>query len=276
MPLLHAIVLGIIQGITEFLPVSSTAHLIIIPWILGWDDGGLTFDIALHVGTLASVLLYFVRDWIQILAQGFGLNLGYDPVLSKNRNLLWFLALASIPAGIIGYLFEKQAESSLRSPYVIGTTAIAIGILMWIADRSGRRHKDLGHVTVADALTIGTAQALAVIPGVSRSGITISAGLFCNLDRQTAARFSFLLLTPVTAGAAAKKLWDLMRHGGGIPADMHTAFLVGMAASAITGVLVIGFFMNYLRRRTLSFFVWYRIVFGIIVFALALFRFNGR
>jgi len=276
MPLLHAIVLGIIQGITEFLPVSSTAHLIIIPWILGWDDGGLTFDIALHVGTLASVLLYFVRDWIQILAQGFGLNLGYDPVLSKNRNLLWFLALASIPAGIIGYLFEKQAESSLRSPYIIGTTAIAIGILMWIADRSGRRHKDLGHVTVADALTIGTAQALAVIPGVSRSGITISAGLFCNLDRQTAARFSFLLLTPVTAGAAAKKLWDLMRHGGGIPADMHTAFLVGMAASAITGVLVIGFFMNYLRRRTLSFFVWYRIVFGIIVFALALFRFNGR
>ncbi|HWZ34016.1 MAG TPA: undecaprenyl-diphosphatase UppP [Bryobacteraceae bacterium] len=276
MPLLHAIVLGIVQGITEFLPISSTAHLIIIPWILGWDDGGLTFDIALHVGTLASVLLYFVRDWIQILAQGFGLNLGYDPVLSKNRNLLWFLVLASIPAGIIGYLFEKQAESSLRSPYVIGTTAIAVGILMWIADRSGRRHKDLGHVTVADALTIGTAQALAVIPGVSRSGITISAGLFCNLDRQTAARFSFLLLTPVTAGAAAKKLWDLMRHGGGIPADMHTAFLVGMAASAITGVLVIGFFMNYLRRRTLSFFVWYRIVFGIIVFALALFRFNGR
>jgi undecaprenyl-diphosphatase len=276
MPFLHAIVLGIIQGITEFLPISSTAHLIIIPWILGWDDGGLTFDIALHVGTLASVLLYFIRDWIQILAQGFGLSLGRDPVLSKNRNLLWFLALASIPAGIIGYLFEKQAESSLRSPYIIGTTAIAIGILMWIADRSGRRHKDLGHVTVADALTIGTAQALAVIPGVSRSGITISAGLFCNLDRQTAARFSFLLLTPVTAGAAAKKLWDLMRHGGGIPADMHTAFLVGMAASAVTGVVVIGFFMNYLRRRTLSVFVWYRIVFGIIVFALALFRFNGR
>jgi undecaprenyl-diphosphatase len=276
MPLLHAIVLGIIQGITEFLPISSTAHLIIIPWILGWDDGGLTFDIALHVGTLVSVLLYFIRDWIQILAQGFGLSLGYDPVLSKNRNLLWFLALASIPAGIIGYLFEKQAESSLRSPYIIGTTAIGIGILMWIADRSGRRHKDLGHVTAADALAIGTAQALAVIPGVSRSGITISAGLFCNLDRQTAARFSFLLLTPVTAGAAAKKLWDLMRHGGGIPADMHTAFLVGMAASAVTGVLVIALFMNYLRRRTLSFFVWYRIVFGIIVFALALFRFNGR
>ena len=276
MPLLHAIVLGIIQGITEFLPISSTAHLIVIPWMLGWDDGGLTFDIALHVGTLAAVLIYFIREWIQIIAQGFGLNIGRDPVLSKNRNLLLLLALGSVPAGIIGYLFEKQAESSLRSPWIIGTTAILIGVLMWVADRSGQRHKDLGHVTTGDALAIGTGQALAVIPGVSRSGITISMGLFCNLDRQTAARFSFLLLTPITGGAAGKKLWDLMRHGGGIPADMHTALLVGTAVSAITGIAVIGLLMHYLRRRTLSFFVWYRIVFGIIVFALALFRFGGR
>jgi len=276
MPLLHAIVLGIVQGITEFLPISSTAHLIVIPWMLGWDDGGLTFDIALHVGTLAAVLLYFFRDWIQILGHGFGLDIGRDPALAKNRSLLWLLALGSIPAGIIGYLFEKQAETSLRSPYIIGTTAIAIGVVMWIADRAGRRQKDLGHLTGGDAIAIGAAQALAVIPGVSRSGATISAGLFCNLDRQTAARFSFLLLTPVTAGAASKKLWDLMRHGGGIPAEMHSAFLVGMIASAITGVLVIGLLMNYLRQRTLSVFVWYRIVFGIIVFALAFFRFNGR
>jgi undecaprenyl-diphosphatase len=276
MPLLHAIVLGIIQGATEFLPVSSTAHLIIIPWILGWDDGGLTFDVALHVGTLVAVLIYFIREWVQIIAHGFGLQMGHDPALAKNRNLLWLLALASVPAGVIGYLFEKQAESSLRSPYVIGTTAIVIGLVMWIADRSGRRQKDLGHVTMGDAIAIGAAQALAIIPGVSRSGATISAGLFCNLDRQTAARFSFLLLTPVTGGAALKKLWDLKKHEGGIPADMHTAFLVGMIVSAITGVLVIGFFMNYLRRRTLSAFVWYRIVFGIIVFALAIFRFSGK
>ena len=276
MPLHHAIILGIIQGITEFLPISSTAHLIIIPWMLGWDDGGLTFDVALHVGTLAAVLLYFIRDWIQIVAQGFGMSVGRDPALAKNRNLLWLLALASVPAGIIGYLFEKQADSSLRSHYIIGTTAIVIGIVMWIADRSGRRHKDLGHLTGGDAMAIGAAQALAIIPGVSRSGITISAGLFSGLDRVTAARFSFLLLTPVTAGAASKKFWDVMRHGGGIPADMHAAFLVGMLISAITGIVVIGFFMNYLRSRTLSFFVWYRIVFGIIVFALALFRFGGR
>ena len=268
--------MGIIQGVTEFLPVSSTAHLIIFPWIFGWDDGGLTFDVALHVGTLAAVAIYFIREWVQIIAQGIGLNIGRDPVLNKNRNLLWLLVLGSVPAGIIGYLFEKQAESTLRSPWVIGTTAIVIGIVMWVADRSGLRQKDLGHVTTGDAVAIGAGQALAVIPGVSRSGITISMGLFCNLDRPTAAKFSFLLLTPVTAGAAAKKLWDVMKHGGGIPADMHTAFLAGMIASAITGIVVIGFFMNYLRRRTLSFFVWYRVVFGIIVFALAFFRFNGR
>jgi undecaprenyl-diphosphatase len=276
MSIFHAIVLGIIQGITEFLPISSTAHLIVIPWILGWDDGGLTFDVALHVGTLAAVLIYFFREWIQILAQGVGLNIGHDPALSKNRNLLWLLALASVPAGVIGYLFEKQAETSLRSPWVIGSTAIGIGILLWFADRAGRRQKDLGHVTMGDSLAIGAGQALAVIPGVSRSGITIATGLFCNLDRQTAARFSFLLLTPVTAGAALKKAWDLHKHYGGIPADMHTPVLVGVIVSAITGVLVIGFFMNYLRRRTLSFFVWYRILFGIIVFALAFFRSSGR
>src|SRR5215467_12399476 len=142
MPLLHAIVLGIIQGITEFLPISSTAHLIIIPWVLGWDDGGLTFDVALHVGTLAAVLIYFLREWTQIIGQGLGINIGHDPALSRNRGLLWLLALGSIPAGIIGYLFEKQAETSLRSLYIIGSMAIAIGIVMWIADRSGRRQKD--------------------------------------------------------------------------------------------------------------------------------------
>src|SRR5271170_42153 len=142
MPLVHAIVLGIVQGLTEFLPVSSSAHLIIVPWLLGWDDGGLTFDVALHVGTLVSVILYFFRDWVQIIAQGFGLTIGGDSGLSKNRNLLWLLVAATIPGGLIGYLFEKQAETSLRSPYVIASTAIGIGIVMWLAERFGRKQKD--------------------------------------------------------------------------------------------------------------------------------------
>ena len=276
MPLLHAILLGIVQGLTEFLPVSSSAHLIVIPWILGWDDGGLTFDVALHVGTLAAVILFFFRDWMQIIGQAVGLNIGNDPGLSKNRGLLWLLIAGTIPGGVAGLLFEKQAESALRSPYIVATAAIVIGIVMWLADSRGRKQKDISRVSMADSLAVGTAQALAIIPGVSRSGSTIAAGLFRGLDRPTAARFSFLLSTPIIAGAAAKKFWDLMRHGGGLPHDMQTAFIAGIIASTITGCIAIAFFLNYLRHRSLAVFVWYRIVFGIIVIALAVFRLGGR
>jgi undecaprenyl-diphosphatase len=276
MPLAHVIVLGILQGLTEFLPVSSSAHLIIVPWILGWDDGGLTFDVALHMGTLVAVLLYFFRDWVQIIGQGIGLNAGHDLALEKNRSLLWLLMAGTIPGGLIGYLFEKQAETSLRNPYMIATAAIIVGLVMWLADSAGRRQKDIGHISLMDALSIGTAQALAVIPGVSRSGVTISMGLWRNLDRETAARFSFLLSTPIIAGAGLKKFWDLIRHEGGFPHDMQTAFLTGIVVSAITGCVAIGFFLRYVRGRSLALFVWYRIVFGIIVIALAFFRFGGR
>jgi undecaprenyl-diphosphatase len=276
MPLFHAIVLGIIQGLTEFLPISSSAHLIIVPWILGWEDGGLTFDVALHAGTLAAVILFFFRDWVQIIGQAVGLNLGHDVTLRKNPRLLWLLIAGTVPGALIGYLFEKQAETAFRNPIIIASAAIAMGLVMWIADAAGRKQKDIGHIGLADSLAIGTAQALAVIPGVSRSGSTISAGLFCNLDRTAAARFSFLLSTPIIAGAAAKKFWDLTRHQGGLPHDMQMAFLAGIIASAITGCFAIAFFLNYLRRRSLLAFVWYRIIFGIIVIALALFRSSGR
>src|ERR1700739_3934023 len=132
MPLLHVIVLGIVQGLTEFLPVSSSAHLIVIPWLLGWDDGGLTFDVALHVGTLAAVLIYFFKDWVQIIAHGFGLKMGHDAALKQNRNLTRLLAIGSIPGAIAGVLFEKQAETSLRSPYLIASMAIGVGLIMWV------------------------------------------------------------------------------------------------------------------------------------------------
>ncbi|MGH9559382.1 MAG: undecaprenyl-diphosphatase UppP [Bryobacteraceae bacterium] len=276
MPLFQAIVLGIIQGLTEFLPISSSAHLIIIPWALGWQDPGLTFDVALHAGTLAAVLIYFFKDWVQIIGHGFGFNVGHDPQLKKNRALLWLLAAGTIPGGIAGFLFEKQAETTLRSPYIIAATSIGVGLILWWSDWIGRRLKDLGHVSFKDAAIVGLAQAFAIIPGVSRSGSTIAAGLFRNMDRPTAARFSFLLSTPIIGGAAAKKFWDLTRHQGGMPPDMHTAFLVGILVSAVVGCVTIAFFMNYLRRRSLAVFVWYRIFFGIIVIALAIFRFSGR
>jgi len=277
MPLIQAIVLGIVQGLTEFLPISSTAHLIVIPWLLGWKDPGLAFDVALHVGTLAAILIYFFRDWMQVLAQGLGISTGGDPALTRNRSLLWLMVAATIPIGVFGFLFQHQAESAWRTPNVIGAMMIAVGGLLWWAERVGRKLKDLGHLNFPDAMTIGFAQVLAIVPGTSRSGVTIAAGLLRNLDRETAARFSFLLSTPAIAAAAAKDFYDLMKHEGGIPPDMRMPFLVGIAVSGITGCLVIQFFMRYLRHGTLTFFVAYRVIFGIMIVALAhFFRLTGE
>jgi undecaprenyl-diphosphatase len=270
MPLYQVIVLAVIQAFTEFLPISSSAHLWFVPWIFGWKDPGLTFDVALHAGTLVAVLIYFFRDWIQIIAHGFGLNVGNDPDLRRNRALLWLLALASVPAGVAGLLFEKKADTTWRNPYLIGGMLIGIGILMWLAERRSKGDKSMDKVSWADGLWIGVSQALALIPGTSRSGITITTGLFRDLDRPTAARFSFLLSTPVIAGAVLKKLWDVHKEGGFAP-GMQMPFAVGTLVSGLLGALVIAVFMRYLRRNSLMPFVYYRIVFGIIVIALAAF-----
>jgi len=270
MPVWQAVILGIIQGLTEFLPVSSSAHLAVVPYVTGWRDQGIEFDIALHFGTLLAVFAYFFRDWLQIVTQAFGTPLGDDPQLARNPKLLWLLVAATIPAGVIGLLFEKQAEEAGNNLYSIGTMLIVIGLFMLWADRRGRRNKDIGQISTTDALLIGAAQALAVIPGTSRSGITMSVGLLRGQDRSTAARFSFLLATPIIAGAALKNFLDIWKHG--LPPDMQAAFVVGILVSAVTGAITIRYFMDFLRRRTLTFFVTYRIVFGILVIALAIFR----
>jgi undecaprenyl-diphosphatase len=276
MPLLEVIVLGLVQGLTEFLPISSTAHLALIPWLFGWQDPGLGFDIALHVGTLAAIVIYFFRTWVQIILQGFGIPAEGDPELKRNRMLLWLLAIATLPVGFFGFIFNKQAETVWRNPTVIATMMIGIGIVLWICDRIGHRQKDLGHVTALDAILIGFAQALSIVPGTSRSGVTISAGLWRNLDRPSAARFSFLLSTPAIAAAALKDLYDIYRHQGGIPPEMRVPFAVGILVSGVTGLAVIHFFLEFLRTRSMTVFVVYRIVFGIIIIALAHFyRYSG-
>jgi len=226
--------------------------------------------VALHAGTLAAVLIYFFRDWIQIIAHGFGINAGSDDELRKNQGLLWLLAVATIPAAVAGVLFEKQADTVLRTPYLIGAMLIIVGGLMWMAERRARGIKGIDSVGWVDGITIGLSQALALIPGTSRSGITITTGLFRGLTRETAARFSFLLSTPVIAGAVLKKLWDVHKEGG-FPHDMRAPFAVGTAVSGVAGALVIAVFLRYLRRNSLMPFVYYRIVFGIIVIALAAF-----
>ena len=272
MPIYQVIILAIVQGITEFLPVSSSAHLALAPWLLGWRDPGLTFDIALHFGTLLAVLGYFFRDWVQIVAQAFGIHLkGEDAELARNPKLLWLLALGSIPVGIAGYVFKEQAETTWRNPLIVGTMLIAIGLVMWAAERVGRKDRDVGAVNALDAGIIGLSQALAIVPGTSRSGITISTALFRNLDRVAAARFSFLLSTPAIAGAAGSAYHHLHKNGG-IPADMKMPFLLGILISAVVGAGVIAFFMRFLRHRSLYPFIVYRIILGIIVLALAFLR----
>ena len=271
MSLLQAIVLAIIQGITEFLPISSSAHLALAPWLFGWPDQGLTFDIALHIGTLAAVLAYFARDWIQVIAQGLRLQPPGAGELQQNRNLLWYLAAASIPAAFAGVLMKDYVETTLRSPFVMGTMLIGVGFLMALGERVGRRSRGIAEIGLLDALLIGTAQALALVPGTSRSGITMTTGLFRDLDRHSAARFSFLLSTPITAGAAAKAMYDLYKHGG-VPPDLRMQFITGILMSAAVGCLVIGLLLRYLRSRDLKLFIYYRIGFGIMVIALALLR----
>lgn len=270
MPLYQAITLAIIQGLTEFFPISSTAHLAIIPRLLHWTDPGLGFDIALHAGTLAAVLIYFFQDWVQVIANGLGFSYRGTKPDENSRSLLWYLVVGTIPVLIAGALLKKYAEGPWRNLYVMGAALIVIGVVMGISDRFAIEKKGLDQMSWADGIWVGIGQALAVVPGVSRSGITITAARFRRMDRAAAARFSFLLSTPAIAAAAAKDALDLHKEGG-IPAGMTIPYLAGILVSGIVGILVIAFFLNFLRRNSLAVFVWYRIIFGIIVVALAVF-----
>jgi undecaprenyl-diphosphatase len=271
MPLFQVVILAIVQGLTEFLPVSSTAHLYLTSWLLGWNTEALSFDIMLHLGTLLAVLLYFFGDWVQIIAQGFGVRVGRDDEIGHNRMLLWLLAIGTVPVGVAGLLFNKQAETTWRNPFVMGGMLILIGAVMWVAEKAGRKVREVDSVNGVDAIAIGAAQALAVVPGCSRSGITISAGLFRDFTREAAARYSFLLSTPAIGAAAAKALWDIHKEYG-LHAMLNTQFFVGVGVSAATGCAVIAWFLHYVRRHGLRPFIYYRIVFGIIVLALAFIR----
>ena len=272
MPIYQVIILALVQGLTEFLPISSSAHLALAPWLLGWQDQGLSFDIALHVGTLAAVLIYFLKDWLQIVGQGLGLPVGNDPELKQNPKLLWYLAAASLPIAVFGYAFKHAAETVLRdNKFVIGFMLISVALLMALAERIGTKRKELGAVSLTDSLWIGLFQALAIIPGTSRSGITLVAGLSRQHTRAAAARFSFLLSTPAILAAAAKDVLDLRKEGG-IPPEMQLPMALGMLLSAITGCLVIAFFMRYLKTNNLKPFIYYRIGLGIFIIAMAFFR----
>jgi len=279
MSLFQAIILAAVQGLGEFLPISSSAHLILIPWLLGWPDPGQAFDVALHAGTLLAVVVYFFKDWVELVAAGFGLHYprtATPAVIAQTRRIFWYLVAATIPGGLVGFLFEKKIEENLRSPRLIAIALIAIGILMWIAERVGRLIREIDQLKFGDAMAIGTAQALALFPGVSRSGITISQGLFQGLTREAAAKFSFLLSTPLIAGAALHELPKLIKlhKAGGLDLPMST-LAIAVGVSAVVGYMVIAFFLKYLRTRTLKIFIYYRIVFGIVIIVLTFLPFGS-
>ncbi|MGH9439493.1 MAG: undecaprenyl-diphosphatase UppP [Terriglobia bacterium] len=269
MPLYQAIVLAIVQGLTEFLPVSSTGHLVLFPWLLGWKDPGLTFDVALHAGTLLAVVLYFWRMWVNMLLAAAGIGDSKDPEFHQKRRLFWLLVVGTIPGAFAGYIFEKAAESELRTPVVIAVALIVVALAMWAGEAATRDYKPLMKVNLPDAIVVGIAQAFAVIPGVSRSGSTMTAGLFQNMKRETAARFSFLLSAPIIAGAVLLKAVEVHHHGG-LPPAMQKPFLAGVIVSAIVGIFVIGWLIRYLERRTFKVFVIYRIALGVVVLVIGL------
>ena len=274
MDMLQAIVLALVQAFTEFLPISSSAHLVLIRWLLGWQDPGLFFDVALHFGTLLALAAYFARTWVRILGLSVGRPVlrpeaGHpDHDLYENPRLLWQLAAASVPAGLAGLLLQDFIEEHLRNPALIGFMLIAVGCLIWWADRRSLPHSSLGSLSFYGALLIGCAQAVALIPGTSRSGITIAIGLVLGLQRQAAARFSFLLAMPVVLGASLKTGMDML-SGTDPMAVEYAPLAIAVAVSAVAGYGVIAVFLRFLQSATLVPFVYYRLAFGIIVLVLA-------
>jgi undecaprenyl-diphosphatase len=258
---LQIVILAVIQGITEFLPISSSGHLILVPYLAGWPDQGLDFDLAVHVGTLVAIIAYFRRT-LFAMARDWGLSVARRREVGESR-LAWAVLFGTIPAGIVGLLFRDDISSTLRSPLVIAFTTIGYAVLLFVADRrpGQRDERTIGWLDVA---IIGCAQALALVPGTSRSGVTMTAGLFRSLSREAAARFSFLLAVPVTAAAAVS---ELVGHAGGSTLDTQS-FVLGAVLSAATGIACIHYFLKWLTRFGMLPYVLYRLTLGAVLLVL--------
>jgi undecaprenyl-diphosphatase len=283
---LQACLLGIVQGLTEFLPISSSAHLILIPWLLGWDNpviSSLPFDVALHMGTLISVLVYFAADWARLIRAGVRSiverRIGPDP----DRRLAWLIVVGCIPGAVLGAMAESKVEEVFHAPdaplsqwavIAIAFLIAFLGLLLFIAERVARHVRGLDQARLFDALVVGAAQALALFPGVSRSGATLTAGLYLGFKRDDAAKFSFLLGAPIIAGAGLKSLYDLAEESQRSPLGSGDLLLyaVGFASAAIAGFLTIRFLLRYLRTNSTDIFVYYRWVLAILLVIVAVTR----
>jgi undecaprenyl-diphosphatase len=268
--ILMAIILGIVQGITEPLPISSSGHLILVPWLLNWPDHTLTFDVALHGGTALAIIIYFWKDWVS-LAKAFVASIKeLDFSQDFNRRMIWYIIFACLPAAIAGVLFEEKIVTLLREPATVATLLVLMGLAMLLADYFSSHRRILTDATLWDALIIGFSQALALAPGVSRSGITITAALLLQMNRADAARFSFLLSGPIVTGAFLYKMLGLFFVG--LPSEEVIPFLVGILVATLVGYAAISFLLGYLQKRSLKLFAYYRLAFGALIFALLVLR----
>ncbi len=284
--LIQALVLGIVQGLAEFIPISSSAHLIIVPWLFGWNDPvleSLTFDVALHLGTLVALLLFFAAEWIALIRAGIlsivERKVGNDP----DRRLAWLIVIGTIPGGISGVLLESkitelfhQANTPIQpaAMIVLAILLALLGVALFIAERIARHVRNMDEISLKDSILIGIAQAFAIFPGISRSGSTITAGLALGLEREAAARFSFLLSAPIIAGAGAKSLYDVVKdvRTGAIAPNELILFPIGFIAAAVTGYLCIRFLLRYLQSHSTDIFVYYRWALAVLILIVALVR----
>jgi len=265
--LLQSIILGIVQGLTEFLPISSSGHLLIVPALLGWDDPGAAFTAVIQLGTEAAVLLYFRKDlwrvgrtWLRSLRQ---------PALrgAPDARMGWYLVVATVPIALLGFAFQNQIETAARNLWLVASTLILFGLVLGLADRVSARNREVDDLSFRDGALIGLAQSLALIPGVSRSGATISAGLFLGLDREAAARFSFLLAIPAVVLSGTYELMKLLA-GEEHVAEPLLNVAVATVVAFVVGLAVIAWFLRYLTSHSMRLFVWYRVLAGLAVLAL--------
>lgn len=267
MDILWSTILGAVQGITEVLPISSTAHLILFPWFFSVPDQGLAFDVALHVGSLLAIIAAFWPEWLSLTKKGLSLFRSKMKPKDHDQKMVYYLALATIPGALAGYFFEGIISNALRSPYIIVLTLFFFGALLLVAENRGKQSKDFDKITLRDALWVGLAQAIALIPGTSRSGITITAGLWRGLKKEEAAKFSFMLSAPIILGAALAKLPD-------ISSEMidSVSFWMGLLSSFVFGLLSIKFILKYVQKKSYRPFVYYRFALAVLIMVVLIWR----
>ena len=267
MSVIQAIILGIVQGITELLPISSSAHLFLIPWIFGWTESAQfniefeAFDVALHAGTLLAIGIFFFKDWIILIKSGF--NQVIKKENTKEGKMFWYIVIATIPGGIIGLLLDTFAGDVLKKPIIIAIALIVMGIILYFVDKNSKSKTDYEHMSFKQTFLIGLSQCLAFIPGVSRSGITMTTGRAMGVDRESAARYSFMLSAPIVFAATIFKIKDFV---------FNIPFVVGVLASFIVGIIVIKWLLNFLHKGSFKIFAVYRVIFGIIILIFAFVR----